>query len=61
MNFSVEELVVLALIIDEHPRKKRKQVHQAWMKRGVEGEFGSLYEQVVDDETKCFEYCRMSQ
>jgi hypothetical protein len=55
MNFSVEELAVLALVIDEeeHPRKKRKWVHQASMKRGVEGGFATLYKELVH-ETEFF-------
>jgi hypothetical protein len=52
MNFSVEELVVVALIIDEERQiKTRKLVRQAWMKRGVEGEFATLYKELVDGKT----------
>jgi hypothetical protein len=56
LNFSVEELAVLALIIDEkeHPRRTRKWVYQAWMKRGVEGEFATLYNKLVDDKINFF-------
>jgi hypothetical protein len=46
---------VHALIIDkEHPRKKRKWVHQASMKRGVEGQPATLYKELADDETIFF-------
>lgn len=30
-------------------------------KRKIEGEFATLYGELVDHETKCFEYFRMSQ
>jgi hypothetical protein len=63
MNFSIEELAMLALIIseEEHERKKRKWVHQAWMKMGDEGESATLYKELVHDEIKFSEYFRMSQ
>jgi hypothetical protein len=48
MNFSIEELAVLALIIEEgQTRKKRKWVRQAWMKRGAEVEFATVYKELV--------------
>jgi hypothetical protein len=63
MNFSTEELAMLSLIIGEedHPRKERKWVHQAWMKMGVERGFETLYKELVDNEIKFSEYFRMSQ
>jgi hypothetical protein len=48
-------LAVLALIIDkEHPRKKRKWVHQASIKRGVKGKPTTLYKELADDENNFF-------
>lgn len=64
--FSVDECAIIALILDQEEeelqlRKKRKWVHKAWEKRGTEGEFATLYKELLDDGTKFFEYFRMSQ
>ncbi|CAH1958225.1 unnamed protein product [Acanthoscelides obtectus] len=62
-KFSEDELAIIALILDEEEetRRKRKWVHQAWKKRGTEGEFATLYKELVDDGTKFFEYFRMTE
>lgn len=63
--FTDDELGIIAIALDEeeeeNQRKKRKWVHKAWMKRESEGEFITLYKELVDDEAKFFEYFRMSQ
>jgi hypothetical protein len=41
--------------------KKRKWIHEAWKKRESEGEFATLYKELIDDRTKFFGYCRMSE
>lgn len=64
-NFPEEDLIVMSLILDEeeqiNKQKKRKWVHEAWRKREVEGEFHTLYKELLDDQTKFFEYFRMSE
>lgn len=64
--FSENELLMIALILDEEEeeevvKKKRLWVHQAWKKRPTEGEFSTLYKELMDDGTKFFEYFRMSE
>jgi len=65
-------LIAIALLLDEEElksavtqttasRKRRRfWVHEAWKKRGTEGEFNTLYKELVDDERKFYEYFRMS-
>ncbi|KAB0802472.1 hypothetical protein PPYR_04658 [Photinus pyralis] len=62
--FTDRELAMIAVILDEeetHHTKKRKWVHEAWRKRETEGEFATLYKELMHDETKFFEYFRMSE
>lgn len=65
--FSDEELLQIALVLDEEMEEqvgqveKRHWVHPAWKKRGTEGEFITLYKELVDDATKFYEYFRMSE
>lgn len=64
MDFSNEELTMIALLLDEdelsnqNPRKY--WVHPAWEKRETEREFQTLYKELVDDEVKFYNYFRMS-
>lgn len=65
-KFSDVELAMIAIILDEeeeaeHKLKKRKWVHEAWKKRESEGEFATLYKELIDDGTKFFQYFRMSE
>ena len=68
-KFSEEELIIIALILDEEEEinsKKRKRkrtlwVHDLWKKREQEGEFLNLFNGLVDDEQKFYEYFRMTQ
>ncbi|CAI6375964.1 unnamed protein product [Macrosiphum euphorbiae] len=63
----LEDLAVLALLLDEeektknNTKQKRLWVHDVWKKRKTEGEFATLYKELVDHETKFFEYFRMPQ
>jgi hypothetical protein len=52
-------LAVIAIILDEVEEeqcevKKRKWVHEAWMNRERDGEFGTLYKELIDDEATFF-------
>lgn len=65
-TFTDIELAMIAIILDEEEEelnqvKRRKWVHEAWKKRGSEGEFATLYKELIDDGTKFFEYFRMSE
>jgi hypothetical protein len=62
-EFTDLELAVIPIILEEEQRevKKRKWVHEAWVNRERDGEFGTLYKELTDDETKFFEYFRMSE
>jgi hypothetical protein len=58
-EFTDIELAVIAIILDEEQEeqrevKKRKWVHEAWVNRERGGEFGTLYKELIDGETKFF-------
>jgi hypothetical protein len=57
-------LGALAVAVDEEgaERKRRKwAVHPAWSKREIEGEFVTLYKELVDDEVIFYGYFRMNR
>ncbi|XP_024082199.1 protein ALP1-like [Cimex lectularius] len=70
MQFSELELAAIAVALDEeerenhvdrlHTAKRRWGVHPTWRKRKLEGEFATLYKELLDDESKFFGYFRMS-
>jgi len=67
-NFTDEELCIIAIILDEETEqeekktpKRRKWVHEAWQKRDSEGEFLTLYKELIEDGTKFYQYFRMSE
>lgn len=51
-NFTDEELCILAIILDveieQSNLKKRKWVHEAWKNRDSEGEFLTLYKELIE-------------
>jgi hypothetical protein len=52
--FTENELLMISLILDEEEEKavkKRMWVHKAWKKRQTEGEFSTLYKELMDDGT----------
>ena len=56
-QFTDEDLAIIAIILDAKEEeagqaKKRKCVHEAWKKRESEGEFATLYKELIDDGTK---------
>lgn len=71
-NFSNSDLAIVALCLEEedeeHRRsqvmqksgKRRFWVHSAWNKRSAEGEYFTLLPHLLDDETKFYQYFRMS-
>lgn len=65
-SFNGEELVIIAIALNKGEqenqiKEKRKWVHNAWMKRESEGEYITLYKELVDNEKTFFEYFRVSQ
>jgi len=65
MDFSTEELAIIAFLLDADEEKedqahRKYWVHPAWKKRETEGEFQTLYKELLDDETKFHGYFRMS-
>jgi hypothetical protein len=63
-KFADIELALIAIILDEEEErelKKQKWVHEACVNRERDGEFGTLYKELIDDETKFSEYFRMSE
>ncbi|XP_076056693.1 uncharacterized protein LOC143034476 isoform X2 [Oratosquilla oratoria] len=54
--FTDVDLAMIAIILDEEEEveqqmKKGKWVHEAWKKRETEGEFATLYKELIGDET----------
>jgi hypothetical protein len=63
-------LAVIALLLEEEEsrtresnsqRKRKKWVHTSLIRRKTEGEFFTLYKELVDDEEKCYQHFRMSK
>jgi hypothetical protein len=61
-NWSITDLAVIALLLEEEEsrtresnsqRKRKKWVHKSLIRRKTEGEFFTLYKKLVDDEKKC--------
>ena len=63
MNLTLLELAAIAVALDEEgaERKRRWAVHPAWSKREIEGEFVTLYKELVDDEVKFYGCFRMNR
>jgi hypothetical protein len=67
-NFKNIELGMIALALEEedvnwrkkHTSRKRKWVDSAGKKRSIEGEFCTLLPHLIEDETKFYEYFRMT-
>lgn len=63
-HFTDDKLAMISIILDEeesNKTKKRKWVHESWKKRESEGEFVTLYKELMEDGRKFFEYFRMSE
>jgi hypothetical protein len=63
-NLTLLELAAIAVALDEEgaERKRRRwPVHSAWSKREIEGEFVTLYKELIDDEVKFYLYFRMNR
>lgn len=66
-SFSDEELAIIAICLDAEEEaeasqaKRRKWVHVAWKKRDTEGEYATLYKELLHDDVKFHQYFRMSK
>jgi hypothetical protein len=64
MNLTLLELAAIAVALDVEgaDRKRRRwSVHPAWSKREIEGEFVTLYKELLDDEVKFYGYFPMNR
>jgi hypothetical protein len=65
-HLSTEELCVISVLLEEEEniqnseKSKRFSVHKMLNKRKTEGEYWTLYKELMDDE-KVFQYFRLSQ
>jgi hypothetical protein len=61
--FSEEELICIAVLLDEEERKsrKRKWVHESLLQRKEEGEYFTLYEELMEYSVRFHQYFRMSE
>ncbi|KAF0772158.1 protein ALP1-like [Aphis craccivora] len=64
MDFTNKELAMIALLLDEDEQvaqePRRYRVHSVWKKHEKKREFQTLYKDLIGDETKFYEYFRMS-
>jgi hypothetical protein len=64
-NLTLLELAAFAVALDEEEfaerKRKRWAVHAAWSKREIEGEFVTLYKELIDDEVTFYGYFRMNR
>jgi hypothetical protein len=69
-NWSITDLAVIALLVEEEKsrtresnsqRKRKNWVHKRLIRRKTEGEFFTLYKELADDEEKFHQYFRMSK
>jgi hypothetical protein len=64
-NLTLLELAANVVALDEEEGAERKRrmwsVHPAWSKRETEGEFVTLYKELIDDEVKFYGYLRMKK
>jgi hypothetical protein len=68
LHLSTEELCVTSILLEEENiqnsekrKRKRFSVHKTLNKRKTEGEYWTLYKELMDDEEKFFQYFRLSQ
>lgn len=68
-RFSTVDLAIIALLLDEEDenlRQNRKRCRHIWVhpmlkNRKIESEFFTLHKELMDDETKFYQYYRMSK
>ncbi|CAG9782303.1 unnamed protein product [Diatraea saccharalis] len=66
MDFSFEELALIAIALDDEEatavkRKRRFSVHPTWQNREQEGEYHTLYKELLDDESQFYMYFHLTK
>ena len=66
MDFTDQELLMIAVLLDEDEersstKKRRIWVHPTLQRRLTEGEFHTLFPQLLEDDTRFHQYFRMSK
>jgi hypothetical protein len=59
MNLTLLELATIAVALDEDSAERKRRswaVHPAWRSTESEGEFFTLYKELIDDEVKFYGY-----
>jgi len=62
-NLTLLELGAIAVVLDEEDaesNRRRWAVHPAWSKRDIEGEFVTLYKELIDYEVKFYGCFRLN-
>jgi hypothetical protein len=63
-QLSFKDLACIDLLLDEDENKRSKHnrlwVHEMLRKRKIEGEFATLYRELIDDEMKFYKHFRTS-
>jgi hypothetical protein len=64
-NLTLLELAAIAVALDKEEGAERKRrmwaVHPKWSKREIEGEFFTLYKDLIGDEVRFYGYFRMNR
>jgi hypothetical protein len=64
-SLTLLELAVIAVALDEKEGAERKRrrwaVHPKWPKREIEGEFVTLYKELIDEEVEFYGYFRINR
>lgn len=65
-HFALEELCMIALLLDEDEEQSRRRhrrfsVHKMLKTRKIHGEFWTIFNELMDDEQKFYQYFRMPQ
>ena len=68
LHLTTKDLCAIAILLEDEERnvqnndkRKRFSVHTMLKKRKIEGEYWTLYRELMDDEDKFFQYFRLSQ
>jgi hypothetical protein len=63
-NLTLLELAAIAVALDEEGAERKRErwaVHPAWSKSEIEGEFVTVYKELIDDEVEFYGYFRMNR
>jgi len=64
-NLILLELAAIVVAVDEEEgaerKRRRRAVHPTWSKREIEGEFVTLYKELIEEEVKFYGYFWMNR